>query len=163
MIDNKKVFRPVPRVVITGDKDGKSVIAQDALAEDVKEHYQGLVIADIWATDSMPVARRVRAVTENTGLPIVPRQGSYVRYVTIPPDRELGLEVPTGQKHPLMHQTDTLDYIIILSGELYLILDEEETLLRAGDMVVQTGTNHAWSNRSDEPCVQLAILLDAGS
>ena len=60
-----------------------------------------------------------------------------------------------------MHQTNTLDYIVILSGEIYLIVDEEETLLQAGDIVVQRGTNHAWSNRSDLPCIQLAVLLDA--
>ncbi|MDX8557874.1 cupin domain-containing protein [Elizabethkingia sp. HX CGY] len=63
--------------------------------------------------------------------------------------------------HPLMHQTKTLDYIVILSGEIYLILEEGETLLKPGDIVIQRGTNHAWSNRSDENCIQLAILLDA--
>lgn len=60
-----------------------------------------------------------------------------------------------------MHQTDTLDYIIILSGELYLIMEEGETLLKPGDIVIQKGTNHAWSNRSDQTCIQLAILIDA--
>ncbi|WP_262410418.1 cupin domain-containing protein [Flavobacterium johnsoniae] len=60
-----------------------------------------------------------------------------------------------------MHQTDTLDYIVILAGEIYLIVDEEETLLQAGDIVIQRGTNHAWSNRSDLSCIQLAVLLDA--
>lgn len=54
-------------------------------------------------------------------------------------------------------------YVIILSGELYLILDEQETLLKAGDIVVQLGSNHAWSNRSNKPCIQIAILLDAKS
>ncbi|WP_313093645.1 cupin domain-containing protein [Chryseobacterium flavum] len=63
--------------------------------------------------------------------------------------------------HPMMHQTLTLDYIIILFGELYLIMEEGETLLKPGDIVIQRGTNHAWSNRSDEPCIQLAILIDA--
>ncbi|MFD2967254.1 cupin domain-containing protein [Sphingobacterium bambusae] len=159
--DKNIVFPTVPRVVVTGNKGNRSFIANDSLAQDVKEHFKDLVISDIWATDSMPVAIGQRAETLNTGFPQVPKNGSYVRYVTIPPDRDLGLEVPAGQKHPLMHQTDTLDYIIILSGELYLILDEEETLLKPGDIVVQTGTNHAWSNRSDHPCVQLAILLDA--
>ena len=109
----------------------------------------------------MPVNGDVRSKTENTGLPITPKNGSYVRYVTIPPDKDLGLEVKDGQPHPLMHQTPTLDYVIILSGELYLILEEEETLLKAGDIVVQCGTNHAWSNRSDKPAIQLAVLLDA--
>lgn len=66
-----------------------------------------------------------------------------------------------GQPHPLMHETKTLDYIVILSGEIYLILEEGETLLKPGDIVIQRGTNHAWSNRSDENCIQLAILLEA--
>ena len=54
-----------------------------------------------------------------------------------------------------------LDYIIILSGELFLIVEDSETLLKAGDIVIQQGTNHAWSNRSNKLCIQLAILLDA--
>lgn len=61
----------------------------------------------------------------------------------------------------VMYETATLDYIIILSGEIYRILDEEETLLRAGDIVIQRGKNHAWSNRSDTHCIQMAVLLDA--
>ncbi|MNW20048.1 Cupin domain protein [compost metagenome] len=60
-----------------------------------------------------------------------------------------------------MHQTASLDYIVIISGEIYLITDIEETLLQAGDIVIQRGTNHAWSNRSDQMCLQLAILIDA--
>ena len=60
-----------------------------------------------------------------------------------------------------MHQTPTLDYVVILSGELYLIMEDGETLLQPGDIVIQRGTNHAWSNRSDEPCIQLAVLIDA--
>ncbi len=60
-----------------------------------------------------------------------------------------------------MHQTTTLDYIVILSGEIYLMMEDTETLLKPGDIVIQRATNHAWSNRSNEPCVQLAILLSA--
>lgn len=154
-------FPNVPRVVLTGIKDNKSFIQSDGPAPDSKEHFEGLIISDIWATDSMPVNIGIRSKTENTGLPLTPKNGSYVRYVSIPPDKDLGLQFEEGQPHPLMHQTSTLDYVIILSGELYLILDEEETLLKAGDIVVQCGTNHAWSNRSDKPAIQLAILLDA--
>jgi quercetin dioxygenase-like cupin family protein len=62
--------------------------------------------------------------------------------------------------HPLMHRTDTVDYGIVLSGEIYLVLDKQETLLKAGDVVVQRGTNHAWSNRSDKPCRMAFILVD---
>jgi hypothetical protein len=60
-------------------------------------------------------------VVENTPIPKVPTNGTYFRYVSIPPDKELGIEVKEGQPHPLMHQTKTLDYIVILSGEIYLI------------------------------------------
>ena len=67
----------------------------------------------------------------------------------------------TIAKVNVMHQTASLDYIVILSGEIYLITDTEETLLQAGDIVIQRGTNHAWSNRSDQMCLQLAILIDA--
>lgn len=93
--------------------------------------------------------------------PQTPKNGTYFRYVVVPPDKNLGIEWKKNEPHPMMHQTPTLDYIIILSGELYLIMEEGETLLKPGDIVIQRGTNHAWSNRSNEPCIQLAVLIDA--
>ena len=59
-----------------------------------------------------------------------------------------------------MHRTETIDYAIILSGEITMLLDEGEVLLKAGDVLVQCGTNHAWSNRSNAPCVVAFVLLD---
>ena len=148
----------IPRVIVTGHKAGKSVIVSDEKANNVSEHIPGLIISDIWATDSMPVNLAKQTRFENSLFPQTPSHGSYVRYVQIPPDsslpEELRVNMNHGEPHPFMHQTQTLDYIIILSGELYLILEEGETLLRAGDMVIQRGTNHAWSNRSDKPCIQ---------
>ncbi|QNK63255.1 cupin domain-containing protein [Pedobacter sp. PAMC26386] len=152
----------IPRRIVTGIKNGKSVITEDATVSTVSEHFPGLIISDIWATDQMPVNLSKEISIENTAIPETPVHGSYFRYVSIPPDKELGIKpVEKGQVHPLMHKTATLDYIIILSGEIYMILDEEETLLKTGDIVVQRGTNHAWSNRSETHCIQLAILLDA--
>ena len=151
----------IPRRIVTGLRNGKSIIENDAIVSNVSEHFPGLIISDIWSTASMPVKLDVENVIENTAFPNTPVNGSYFRYVQIPPDSVLGIVAKEGQPHPLMHQTDTLDYIVILSGEIYLIVDEGETLLQAGDIVVQRGTNHAWSNRSDLPCIQLAILLDA--
>ncbi|RKR04945.1 hypothetical protein C8C83_4278 [Flavobacterium sp. 90] len=150
----------IPRRVVTGLHNGKSIIEEDAIITNVSEHFPGLIISDVWSTDSTP-AKFEEKIIENTAFPNTPLNGSYFRYVQIPPDKDLGIVTPENQPHPLMHQTETLDYIIILSGEIYLILDEGETLLQAGDIVVQRGTNHAWSNRSDLPCIQLAILLDA--
>lgn len=154
-------FPKIPRRILTGIRNGKSVITADARIDNVSEHYPGLIISDLWATDTMPVDLSTIVQTQNTALPITPVNGSYFRYVHIPPDKDLGIEAIAGMPHPLMHQTDTLDYIIILSGEIWLILDEEETLLKAGDIVIQRGTNHAWSNRSNTGCIQLAVLLDA--
>jgi mannose-6-phosphate isomerase-like protein (cupin superfamily) len=62
--------------------------------------------------------------------------------------------------HPLMHRTKTIDYAIVLSGEIYMVLDDSEVFLQAGDTIIQRGTNHAWSNRSEEPCVIAFVLID---
>lgn len=153
-------MKTIPRRVVTGLRNGKSIIEQDEIVANVSEHFPGLIISDVWSTDSAP-AKFEEKVIENTAFPNTPKNGNYFRYVQIPPDKDLGVIVTEGEPHPLMHQTDTLDYIIIISGEIYLIVDQEETLLKAGDIVIQRGTNHAWSNRSDSPCIQLAVLLDA--
>lgn len=65
-----------------------------------------------------------------------------------------------GAPHPFMHRTETIDYGIVLEGELVLILDRGETTVRAGDIVVQRGTNHAWANRSEKMCRIAFILID---
>jgi uncharacterized cupin superfamily protein len=65
-----------------------------------------------------------------------------------------------GGRHPLMHRTETIDYAIILEGEVTMVLDDEDVLLKAGDVVVQCGTNHAWSNRSNANCSIAFVLID---
>ena len=152
-------MKTIPRRIVTGLRDGKSIIEQDKIVSNVSEHFPGLIISDIWSTDSTP-AKFEEKVIENTAFPNTPKNGSYFRYVQIPPDKDLGVIAKEGESHPLMHQTDTLDYIIIISGEIYLIVDEEETLLKAGDIVIQRGTNHAWSNRSGKVCRVVFVLID---
>lgn len=151
----------IPRRIVTGIKNGKSVIVEDETVKDAVEHFPNLIISDVWNTQQMPASLDFEKEIPNTGFPQTPKNGTYFRYVSIPPDKDLGIEIKTGEPHPMMHQTQTLDYIIILSGELYLIMEEGETLLKAGDIVIQRGTNHAWSNRSNQPCIQLAVLIDA--
>jgi quercetin dioxygenase-like cupin family protein len=70
---------------------------------------------------------------------------------------------PDASRHPGMHKTGTVDYAIVLSGEIYAVMDKGETLLRAGDTLVQRGTNHAWSNRSETPCLVAFVLVSASS
>jgi hypothetical protein len=64
-------------------------------------------------------------------------------------------------RHPGFHKTSSVDYAIVLSGEIYALMDEGEVLLKAGDVLVQSGTNHAWSNRTDEPAYLAFVLIDA--
>ena len=63
-------------------------------------------------------------------------------------------------KHPFMHRTQSVDYCLVLDGEITLVLDQEEVLMRAGDFCVERGTNHAWANRSGKPCRILFVLND---
>ena len=64
-------------------------------------------------------------------------------------------------KHPAMHKTETIDYIILLKGDVTLVLDQEEVDLKPFDVVVQRGTNHAWVNNGDEPALLIAVLIDS--
>ncbi len=68
---------------------------------------------------------------------------------------------PGAARHPGMHKTSTVDYALVLDGEIWALMDEGEVLMRAGDCLVQRGTNHAWSNRSDRPCRMAFILVNA--
>lgn len=73
-----------------------------------------------------------------------------------------GENIVEDARHPFMHRTDSLDYAIVLSGEIWMMLDEEEddVLLKAGDVLIQRDNNHAWSNRGTEPCDIAFILID---
>jgi len=150
----------IPRIVVTGKKDNQSYIAEDSLATNINTEKHPLILTDIWQTSQMPASLERETAIENTLYPSIIKQGTYFRYVHIPPDKEMGIHYTSQSTlpHPLMHSTPSLDYIIILSGEIYLVTEAEETLLKAGDIVIQRATNHAWSNRSTEPCIQIAIL-----
>jgi mannose-6-phosphate isomerase-like protein (cupin superfamily) len=110
-----------------------------------------------------------------------PRHGSVCRIVTVPPDAAFLGKVGASDvaaffqamgspaastysprtPHPYMQKTRTLDFCLILEGEITLVLDTAEVQLAAGDTVVQRGTNHAWSNRSDRPCTIAISSHDA--
>ena len=109
-----------------------------------------------------------------------PRKGAIFRVVEFPPDQAPGgfdrkaafaamgadhAMDPSASRHPGMHKTDTVDFALVLSGEIWALMDEGETLMRAGDVLIQRATNHSWSNRSGKPCRMAFVLLDweAGS
>jgi mannose-6-phosphate isomerase-like protein (cupin superfamily) len=98
----------------------------------------------------------------------VPPESDAIRNMTPEQAREAfrasGAEAAStwgrGGRHPLMHRTETVDYAVVLDGEIYLVLDDTEVKLSAGDVVIQRGTNHAWSNRSGKPVRMLYVLID---
>jgi quercetin dioxygenase-like cupin family protein len=127
----------VRRVVTGSDADGRSVIALDdnPPAKPVGTGEVARTVVEVWSTVSISGQSEKGPVTTGLG-----PNATEIRVVEMPP----------GCRRE-MHRTDTLDYGLVLSGELYLVLDRGETLLRAGDIIVQRGTNHAWHNRSDAP------------
>lgn len=168
------------RRVLTGhDQDGKSTIIADGLAPNVKEmpSFPGLALTDLWETTSAPADNDGHA--DAAARPIhlePPKNGTVFRIVEFPPDATRPQEsdgsagfkaigaAHAQDKHssdPMMHKTSTIDYIVVLKGEIYAVLEKGETLLRPGDVFVQRGTNHSWSVRGSEPCIIAVVLVNA--
>jgi uncharacterized cupin superfamily protein len=167
---------PVRRIVTIDDEEGKSLATADGPSPDVRGDpaRPGFSSVGIWATDASParIGEYRDAVLAYPHRIEPPRRGSVCRIVTFPPDDTFLVKVgakevaafframgsprastySTTAPHPYMQRTQTLDFCLILEGEITLVLDAEEVYLKAGDTVVQRGTNHAWSNRSDGPC-----------
>ena len=169
----------VRRVITATDSNGKSYIHSDGIAANYKEMtgMEGLYLTDLWETTG-PRAKN-RGIDDAAARPVhlePPDGGTILRIVEFPPDKNWrgkrdvsGAFAAIGAAHapleghgdPMMHITATVDYIIVLKGEIVAVMDQGETLLKAGDVLVQRGTNHSWHNRSDEPCVIAAVLVSA--
>jgi naringenin degradation protein FdeH len=170
--------RPVRRLVTIDDERGRSRAIEDGPAPDVRRDpaRPGFSSTLIWATDRTPasVARPPRL--PHAMLP--PPGGSVCRIVAFPPDDSYGkvgaaqaraffeaMGAPQASsysaKAPHRQKTRTLDFCLVLEGSITLVLDTEEVQLEAGDVVVQRGTRHAWSNRSDRMCILAISSHDA--
>jgi quercetin dioxygenase-like cupin family protein len=178
-------MRKHSRRVVTGhDETGRAIVISDGPAPfvHVNKLDPDFYSTDIWRTFETP-ARIVPRAAESTEGPrrqLPTPNGSVLRINHFPPEsdsvREMTPEESArvfaglgnqqastfarGSRHPLMHRTETVDFAIVLSGEITMMLDQEDVHLTAGDVVVQCGTNHAWSNRSKEPCIMAFILID---
>jgi hypothetical protein len=170
----------VRRIVTGHDARGRSIVVTDAPAPFLHEspNRPGFWSNDIWRTAETPapIARLPEEPTLGPRRQLPQPRGSLLRINHIPPEsgtmdsgaiaREFAALGNTAAsthaagRHPMIHRTETIDYAIVLSGEIWLVLDQSETLVRTGDVVVQCGTNHAWSNRSQAPCMLAFILLD---
>jgi mannose-6-phosphate isomerase-like protein (cupin superfamily) len=168
-----------PRRVVTGHDDkGRAVVLFDGESPHsfFLEKAGGLQLTEIWETRSSPAdnsgardaadhERRIEPAGGGSVFRIIEYPPDSVRLKTLAPEffRGMGAKAAdaAARRHPGMHKTDTIDYCVVLSGEIWAVLDEDEVLLRAGDCLVQRGTNHAWSNRTDEPCVIAFALIAA--
>jgi len=150
----------VPRRVVTGhDAKGTSVVLSDGPVPVHRVMPQdGVGFYEIWQTEDAPapvMPVEPNEPTERTLRVPPPQSGTKIRINEFLPGfiNELGNQSP-------VHRTESIDYGIVLEGEIYLVLDDSEVLLRAGDVVVQRGTDHAWANRSNGVCRVAFILVD---
>jgi len=139
--------RPPRRVVTGHDLTGKSIVVADGVPPQHHPMHGSQVGADffeIWnSSATVPQLTAVESREPNEReFTIMPQSGHLIRIIDIYPLRE-------GGNRTIMHRTRTLDYMVVIEGEVVLVLEDSEVVLKKSDVVVQRGTNHAWENRSD--------------
>lgn len=181
MNQQQKTFR---RIVTGHNKDGKAIIVSDAppVLSQLIGGPGGPTFFEVWHTQETPaLIHPQRDETHEKALVLPPpTNGTRLRVIEFPPEGEeirkltaadaaakfksMGHEKASttndAAPHPLMHKTKTVDYGIVLEGEITLVLDRDETVIKAGDIVIQNGTNHAWANRSGKICRMAFVLID---
>ncbi|QBD79816.1 cupin domain-containing protein [Ktedonosporobacter rubrisoli] len=167
----------IRRCVIGTGADGQSYTQFDNDAPVGMKLGKTGAVGLLWATQEMPI--------KNTGnddpalgpfQPLPGPGGTTFVFAMFPPESEMGIledmkasarksgveaSFENPQKHPGMHKTKTLDYCVILEGEVWLLTDKDEILLKAGDTVVCRGANHHWNNRTTVPCVAIVVSISA--
>ena len=172
--------RKFRRIVTGHDNNGVATVIRDDIATCIlqRPNRPGVTLTNLWQHDKTPAAMELH--DDPVDGPLIlhpPKNGAVFRIVQFDPEdpdvlanldgrtafAEMGAasNIVEGARHPFMHRTDSLDYSIVLSGEIYMMMDEDEFKLTAGDVVIQQGTNHAWSNRGTEPCLIMFVLNDA--
>ena len=152
-------MRPPRRIVTGHDARGKSVILSDS-APPQHHPMQGPTVG----ADFHEIWNDARVTPELTSIPaaepnerpfsIMPPSGHLLRIIDIYPPHQ-------GGKRTVMHRTSTLDYAVVIEGEIVLVLDDSEVVMRQGDVSVQRGTDHAWENRSDRLTRMAFFHVDA--
>jgi hypothetical protein len=170
----------IRRVVTGNDLKGRSRIVEDAPAPSVRTVAErpGYRAVNVWRTGESPARIDAADSTSSHEGILPPKNGTILRIIDFPPeptDKEklkVMLDSTFGgiyrdahhdrrpAVHPGMHTTETLDYAIVLEGEIWAVMDEGETLMRAGDVLIQRGTNHAWANRSGRTARIAFVLID---
>ena len=179
--------RPRPRRVVTGENEnGRSVIISDGPAphQTVPGAVPGMQASVLWVTDCSPARVDGDEETAPADLDVAmgpPTGGTLLRIADIPPEAEFddvdmaavfahinrgddprqGVPDDSRRRHFFFHKTPTIDYAIVLEGEVWALLDDDETCLKVGDVLIQRATSHSWANRSDQPARLAFILIDA--
>jgi mannose-6-phosphate isomerase-like protein (cupin superfamily) len=169
-------MRPTRRVVTCHDASGRAVVLIDGAAPNAKlRKATGLTSTLLWVTDGSPADNSGGGDASDRDIGVAPpERGSIFRVVDFPPAAEGGavdnaamlaeMGLSGGHadpRHATMHRTRSVDYAIVISGEIDMLLDDTEVHLEAGDVLVQRGTNHAWVNRGKESCRIAFVLIDA--
>ena len=171
---------PIRRVVTENNAKGLSRIIEDAPATSIKtvEGRPGYRAVNVWRTEEMPAKIAAKDTTREHHGVHATKNGTILRIIDFPPEPkdpkelERRLQATFGgiysdannnrdvRRHPGMHKTHSVDYALVLEGEIWAVMDEGETLLKAGDVLIQRGTNHAWANRSSKTCRMAFVLID---
>lgn len=171
---------PIRRIVTGHTPEGRSFFEQDGAspAQKTVPDRPGYRVTNLWRTTPEASGRTPDTIAQHQGV-LPPTGGTVVRIIEWPAEPEDPVELrrlmdktfsqmyPDAQRdvrpgeHPGMHRTDTIDYAIVIEGEVVAIMEEGETVMRQGDVLIQRATNHAWANRSGKPVKVAFILVDA--
>ncbi len=154
MANEKDGYPPIRRVVTGHDAKQVAKILIDGPAISKRVSKSGGVSTLIWCTDRTPADISVGENVEDMGARVLgtPPPPNGTRFTVN--------DIPPGRSGP-MHRTETIDYVIVIAGDLEMQMDDSTVKLKAGDVLVQRGTNHAWINRGTEPARVAFILIDA--
>jgi quercetin dioxygenase-like cupin family protein len=145
---------PIRRIVTGHDQNGTAQVIIDGPASNVRRAPHGNSSTLMWCTDRNPADISIGTDAEDMGARILgtppPPNGTRFTVNDFPPGGT-----------PLMHRTETVDYVLVLAGEIDMDMDDSTVTLRAGDIMIQRGTNHAWANRGTETARVAFILVDA--
>jgi mannose-6-phosphate isomerase-like protein (cupin superfamily) len=158
------------RVVVGLDDNGRSAIVSDGLTE-TRVATPAFTDNQIWQAASVPTPVMADNTLGDKAVITQPPNGYTYVITTFPPDKEWDYEADYAEAladlgvpdsdidaaHPGMHQTDTVDIVTVISGEIWAVVETGETLMKPGDTIVHRGTKHAWRNRGDSPCVIVAV------
>jgi naringenin degradation protein FdeH len=147
-------YPPIRRFVTGHDAEHVAKVLMQGPATNAKYPSPGTVSTLIWSTDRTPADIAVGEEIEDLGARIIgtapPANGTRFAVIDFPPGNQ-----------PRMHRTETIDYVIVLEGEIEMDMDDSTVKMKAGDVMVQRGTNHAWANRSNRRARVAFVLIDA--